>query len=565
MKRSLFLITALILTYQLFSQPFTEVAAQHNIDRGYGTGLFGGGVSFCDFNGDGWDDLSFATQAGDSLLFYINTNGVLTKIPALVSDTGQAEQILWADYDNDGDKDLFITFNEGPNKLYNNDGDLNLTDVTASAGLSTVARNSYGAIFGDYNNDGWLDLYVCNHFADDTNINELYKNEGNGHFQLTGWGVGAQNDQRPTFCAAFFDFNKDGFQDIYISNDRYLFNNALLKNKGDGTFQDISTPSGTDISIDAMNVGIGDYDNDGFQDIYVTNTPLGGNKLLRNKGDETFEELSEQCGVDFHKVGWGGNFLDFDNDGDLDLYVSSMNIGSDKPNSLYDNDGDGAFTEPWILEGDTVKSFANAVGDFNNDGKPDIVVINVDTFPFMLWENQVQNDAHWLKVKLEGTISNRDGIGTWLEVYTNGEKVIRYSHCGEAYLAQNSSNIHVGLGDYSTIDSIKVLWLSGIENWLYNVEADQTITITEEFIESTHDQHQKNNFSIFPNPATNLLNVEFSESLPFEQPYEILNSKGVIIKSGQIIRKEQLDLSQFSAGTYLFKLNNKVQPFVIIR
>ncbi len=484
MNKQLLTIGLICLTQLLQAQSFQNVAAANSIIESYGQGSFGGGVSFCDFNGDGWDDLTFSSEAGDPIHFFQNNNGTLTKLAPLVGETDQSKQILWVDYDNDGDKDLFVTNMNAPNRLYQNDGSMNLTDVTAAAGLHVENDPSYGATFGDFNNDGWLDIYVANHsLGTGCNCtNYLYQSDGDGTFTDITTATTAEADAL-SFCSAAFDFDKDGDQDIYTAIDRF-FSNSLLANDGNANFSDVSAASGTNIVIDAMNVGLGDYDNDGDEDIYVTNTP-GGNVLLCNQGDGTFSDCTAAAGVGFFRVGWGGNFVDYDNDGDLDLYVSSMRALANEPNALYENQGNGTFTEPLAngLPGDTVTSFANAIGDLNNDGYPDFAVSNYDTYAHMVWQNQNTNANNFVKVELVGTLSNRDGIGSWIEVYAGGETYYRYTHSGIAFLAQNSSYENIGIGTAATIDSIKVKWLSGMEDVRYNVSINQKITITESCFE----------------------------------------------------------------------------------
>lgn len=468
-------------------QSFTEVAASVGIREGCGPCALGNGLSFADFNGDGWDDLTFGTDKGQNLHFYQNMGGRFEKIDPPIINTDKNEQVLWVDYDNDGDKDLYVTNFRASNRLYNNDGNFKFTDVTAAAGLpDNYDDPSYGAVFGDYNNDGWLDLYVANWSYPPVHVNYLYRSNGDGTFtDVTEESRTADSDNL-TFCSAFFDYNNDGWQDIYNSQDRPWSRNTLFRNTGRGYFEDVSIASGTNLAIDAMSVTVGDYDNDGDQDIYVTNTRKG-NKLLRNNGDETFSEVAEALGVGFYRIGWGANFFDCDNDRDLDLYVSAQHLGPANASELYLNErAENRFREanPSTMASDTMSSFANAIGDFNNDGLPDIAVNNntptgSTLAPFHLWQNRTQNTHHWLKVKLQGVVSNREGIGSWIELYLNGEKYVRYRHCGIGYLAQNSDTESFGLGRSQRVDSLRVRWLSGHIDRLYDIAANQTLLIVE--------------------------------------------------------------------------------------
>ncbi|MDG2419140.1 MAG: VCBS repeat-containing protein, partial [Saprospiraceae bacterium] len=323
----LFLII-LFFVHQTKGQSFINRATDFGIGQGYGNlGLeeFGGGVSFFDFNGDGWDDLCFPTASGDSLLFFHNNQGILEKINGLILDTSATKQLLWADIDNDGDKDLLVTNFMAANRLYENDGNMNLIDITTSAGFFLFPEPTYGATFGDYDSDGLLDLYITNRSNGvfDNYTNYLWKNNGNNTFTNVAIQTNTSDGLKASFCATFIDINQNLKPDLYIANDR-LAKNTLLLNSGN-TFSDISFTSGLDTVINAMNVGSGDFNNDGYLDIYVTNT-AEGNVLHKNNGDETFSDITTSAGVALYQVSWGGNFFDYDNDGDLDIYVKKQKM-----------------------------------------------------------------------------------------------------------------------------------------------------------------------------------------------------------------------------------------------
>ena len=477
-------ITCLILTTFITAnaQSFSNVAPANGIYTGFGYGSFGGGVSFADFNGDGLDDLTFATASGSPLRFYQNNGNGFDPIFPLVTNVEEVKQVLWADYDNDGDKDLFIAVHNGVNRLYNNDGNMVLTDVSAFANIPGGTGPTYGASFGDYNKDGWLDLFIANRggvVADIIYKNVLLLNNGDGTFtDVSDMSVVGDEDKQ-TFCGAFLDYNNDLWPDLYVIQDRYNAPNNLYRNDN-GTFTDISTTSGAGVAINAMNAGVGDYDNDGDLDIYVTNTNQG-NVLLRNDGNDAFSDVTNVANVGFFQYGWGGNFFDYDNDMDLDLYVSSDRNDSAEPNVLYENNGDGTFFKPIPTGflGDTVKSTANAIGDFNEDGLLDIAVSNYLGTNFMVWENETASSDNWIKIALEGVESNRDGIGVWIEVSADEKVQYRYTLCGEAYLGQNTNNHHIGLGLATIADAIKIRWPSGNVDLLHDVAVNQKIKIRE--------------------------------------------------------------------------------------
>jgi hypothetical protein len=489
-KLSTFIGFFLISIIPALSQDFIEVAeAQGILPGGCGDCNEGGGVSFADFNGDGLDDITFGTESGEPMLFYQNNGSSFDLLnPAPVSITDETKQILWNDIDNDGDKDLFVCNYNAPNRLFENEGNLVMSEITTLAGLPINNNPTYSASFGDYNNDGFLDLFVTE-WGESFNLrNRLYRNNGNNTFIDVNNDTGVGQNSNLTLATAFLDINNNGLQDIYNSSDRYQDVSEMLKNTCDQIFEDISSSSNTDVMINSMCVTVGDYDNDGDSDIYVTNSEQG-NLLLRNNGDETFTNVASTFGVEVNKFTWGSNFFDCDNDMDLDLYVSQSHASLQDvfTRTLYINDiPNGNFYEAEApgMEGDSLHSFSNAIGDFNNDGRPDIVVNNAnpsinDDFDFHLWQNTTENFNNWIKVFLVGTESNRDGIGSWIEIYVNGNKYVRYRHSGIGYLAQNSSAELIGLGPNTMIDSIKVRWLSSNVDVLYNVSANQFLTIAE--------------------------------------------------------------------------------------
>lgn len=478
--------TFLICLGKLSFAQFQDIAPTIGITTGSGNGLFGAGISFCDFNGDGLDDLTLGTSFGLPIRFFENINGTLTEIPPLIPNTEEVKQILWADYDNDGDKDLFISVYNGFNRLYNNDGNMNLTDVTIASQIPANQNPTFGASFVDFDNDGWLDLYIANRgFNTSSSIktNLLLRNNQNGTFTNVTNAQMVGNGNTLTFMGVFFDYNKDLFPDLCLIEDK-SFPNVFLRNSA-GNFADVSVASNMDVIMDAMNGGVGDYDNDGDLDIYITNTtpgvtnvPQQGNVLFRNNNDGTFTDVAPSAGVVYNNWSWGGNWLDYDNDMDLDLYVCSS---TSTPNAFYENDGSGNFTLPFPmgLPGDNTVTMVNAIGDFNNDGLMDMAVCANNPDPFLIWENTSPTTHNWIKVALEGVQSNRDGIGAWIETTTNGFTQFRYPMSGEAFLAQNTQNHHIGIGSNTLIDNITIKWPSGVIDVINNVLPNQRIVVKE--------------------------------------------------------------------------------------
>ncbi len=461
---------------------FTDVAGQMGVDHFYTGQFLGGGVSFCDMNNDGLEDLSLPSGSGEIIAVYANNGTDFSDIASQfnLSDSAESESITWVDFDNDGDKDLFISNFLASPRLYRKDGATLFVDVTVSAGLPDEPLPSTAATWADFDNDGWVDLYLCN-YSYVNNMpavpNMLFRNNGDGTFSDVTAIAGVADSTKQPLAVVSLDYNNDGWQDIYIANDKRN-GNTLFKNNSDGTFTDVSAESHSNLAFDAMGLAVGDYDNNGYLDIYVSNGEEG-NGLLRNNGDGTFTNVADSAGVAVNRVCWGANFVDFDNDGDLDLYVSVSHGVPDRENALFENLGDGTFTRLTgvMIGGDDHQSFGNAIGDVNNDGYCDIAVLNINA-PVTLWENSGGGN-NWIKLALQGVESNRDGIGSRVEIYRNGEKFMRSTQCGISYLSQNSSILTIGVGQSDQLDYLVVKWQSGAVNVLSNVAVNQTLTITE--------------------------------------------------------------------------------------
>ena len=465
--------------YASVAQPtYLNTADERGIDT-YKTNLsIGNGVSFRDFNNDGLDDLTFGTEYGQYVDFYINEGGSFRKIDPLIDNQEEVKQVLWVDFDNDGDQDLYLATTAAINRLYERVGDLELVDITEQADLSLKVNFSYGATFGDFNRDGWLDLYYGEREWPVGN-SQLYVNDQDGTFTKITINSNTYDDEKLPFCSAFFDYDNDNWPDLYTAQDK-LRVNTMLRNNRDCTFSDVSVSTGSNLRMNAMCVAVGDYDNDGWQDVYVTNTPVG-NSLLRNiPNEDQFEEIAEETGTGFYGNGWGSNFLDADNDGYLDLYVCGSIVGSDViSNVFYRNKGDGTFEQPdYGFEGDTVSSYTNAFGDFNQDGYPDIAVKNDAPFEAQFWENSGHTN-NWFKISLTGVMSNRDGVGALVKVHANGMIQSRTTHCGLGFLGQNTHDSMFGLEESELIDSIQVLWPTGHIDRLYNISVNQRVVLEE--------------------------------------------------------------------------------------
>jgi len=564
-----FLIFSNIANAQL---AFDDVAAQIGVNYSYGDSEYGGGVSFADFDNDGWDDITYTSENGVDIYFLKNTNGDFNLVSfSGISNTNKTKQVIWVDYDNDGDKDLFITALEGKNSFYINDGEMNFTDISSSIGIFQTDLFTYGASFGDIDNDGDLDLFISNRSPVDHNY--LYRNDSGTYVDITN-SSGISLEGQLSFCSIFFDYDKDGLQDIYVSNDKEENINRLYKNLGDGVFQDVSDFSNAGVDVSAMSTTLGDFNNDGWFDIYITNTPFSqissivGNVLLKNNGDGTFTNIATETGTSFDSLGWGSVFLDADNDGLLDLYVSSSLDGSAQflSSAFYHQQNDETFIIPQDIgfSSDLRESYSNAIGDINNDGKPEIVVVN-DTENNFLWQNNTSNQNNWLKVKLEGVISNRDGIGNTIEINVDGQSQYRYTLAGEGYLSQNSFYEFFGIGEADEVDYVKVTWTAtGETETINNISSNQSIIIKEgSGILSNDIVFKTTTFGVYPNPSNNgIFKITTSnQEIISLQVFDL--SGRLIIKKSDISNNDEINLSQYQKGIYMARLSSKTKNEVL--
>ncbi len=455
---------------------------------------FGGpGISFADFDNDGLDDITLPASDSRDFQFLRNIGGQfqLEQLP-ISSGGSRARQAVWVDFDNDGDLDFFALGDTGGRWFYRNDGNGIYTDILSESGLALQTWKYWGVCWGDYNNDGYLDAFLMVRDTESSDYNLLYRNNGDGTFTDVTQPAGLTLDRQLTLSAAFVDYNRDGFQDIFLANDKENVPNQLYRNRGDGTFQDVSIASNMDLRMDGMSATVGDYNRDGWMDIYITNSSqmfnnfpqsVIGNAFMRNNKDGTFTNVALQNGTRFDGFAWGAAFLDSELDGDLDLYVSGPFDGTDErlTSVYFDNDGTGNYSIPSNVGfiNDTRASHGSAIGDIQNDGLPDIVVINNNSQPIDLWENQSLNTGNWLKVKLQGTTSNRMGIGSSIKVRAGEKRYYEYTLCGEGYTSQNSTAEFFGIADAPIIDYVEVTWLSGQTDRIENIAPNQLITIVE--------------------------------------------------------------------------------------
>lgn len=575
--RGSLLLAALFFSAGLWAQlNYQDVAEVKGIDHWYISALLGGGVSFYDFNQDGWDDITLATAFGDPIEFYQNMGGHFEQIPSLVPTEDESKQVLWVDFDNDGDLDLFVATWDGLNRLYEQTAEMEFTDITLEAGLPSFNTRTYGANFADYDRDGWLDLYFGDRiaFSPIDNRHYLFRNNGNKTFTDVTLATATQDTSGVQFCSGFFDYNQDGWPDIYTAHDRVANPNVLLENQANGTFRDVSEAANANLEIEAMSVTVGDYDRDGLFDVFCSNVPLGS-KLLHNEGPDStgqyhFAEVADASGVAYYGFGWGAIFFDADNDADQDLYISCSTVGSDVvPSELFLNEDDGTFSYANAgFVGDTVQSHNNAVGDFNADGYPDIMVINLYPFKSQLWVSPPL-DNNWVKFDLEGVLSNRDGVGARLECFVGGQYQQFYTQCGNGFMGQNTGIVTFGMGAAETVDSLIVHWPSGHIDRLYELPANMQHylkeggstagdiipdpqTGLEPIIITRTDETPPSDLLLqaYPSPTKDWLHI--ITKVGEAERYQITNAKGQLLIQGEPSTNGQtaLDVRTLPAGVY---------------
>jgi hypothetical protein len=525
---------------QLQLPVFTDVTEQSGIDfmHVYGEGHLqtilqttGAGVCFFDYDGDGFEDLylvnGYALDAADderstNALYRNGGDGTFADLTAVagVGDDRFGMGCAAADYDGDGDLDLYVT-NYGPNLLYRNEGDGTFADVALQAGVDDSAW-SVGTAWADYDGDGDLDLFVGNYLDFDlespsarslVSLREgfrlypgprdydglpdvLYRNEGDGTFADISAEVGLNPHLGKAMGCGFGDYDNDGDQDLFVANDRTP--NQLYRNDG-GAFADVALWAGVAYNeagneSGAMAVDFGDYDNDGLLDLLVTDFIFEYNALYRNGGDGSFVDMSVGAGLaapSFSMVAWGASFFDYDNDGYLDIFVAnghvhenidvlSESLTFEEPNQLFHNEGDGTFADVSTRSGahflGAQVSRGVAFADYDNDGDIDILVLNVGAAPNLL-RNDGGNRENWLGVRLIGAGSNRDAIGGRVQVATGSLAMVREVHSGSSYLSQNDLRLFFGLGGRDVAERIRIRWPGGQMDELENIPANQMLLI----------------------------------------------------------------------------------------
>jgi len=520
---------------------FRDVTAESGIDFRHTDGSSGrryiieamsAGLALFDYNGDGHIDVYFLSGAPllgtevdvppTNALYRNEGNWKFTDVTdeAGVGDTGFGLGVTAGDYDSDGDLDLYLN-NQGPNVLYRNNGDGTFTDVTEAAGVANGNLVGAGASFLDMDADGDLDLYVANYleFHYDLHVERtkdgfpmypsprdytpepdtLYRNNGDGTFTdvSSECDVGKYPGSGMGIVAA--DYDDDGDTDVFVCND--VGENFLYRNDGHGRFEETAILVGAAYNVygdenASMGVDCGDYDNDGRLDFYMTSYQGELPVLYRNVGDGCLEDVTTVTGAGaglFPYVNWGNGLVDFDNDGDRDVFVvnghTEDNIDLRDQSTAYRvqdtvlmNTGDGKFVNVSDRLSDgvlpTLAGRGAGFDDLDNDGDVDAVILNSREPPTILRNDSV-NSHHWVQFRLRGASGNRNGVGARVKVISGDLTQIDEVHSGRGYQGHYGMRLHFGLGPRDHVDRVEVRWIGGHEDVVENVGVDQLFVITE--------------------------------------------------------------------------------------
>jgi hypothetical protein len=493
---------------------------------------FGPGVCVSDFDRDGWQDIYFVNgrdryERGIALknaLYRNNGDGTFTDVTdtAGVPGTGYGLGCVWGDFDNDGFPDLFVT-QYGRNVLYHNNGNGTFTDVTDKAGVAGTESGIFhsGATFFDYDRDGRLDLYVgsyvafgpdgrrycdiggvqssCPPSAYRGSPDALYHNNGDGTFTNVSKAANILQPEGKNLSVGAADYDNDGWPDLFVANDGVAA--YLYQNLHNGKFQERGEIAGIAFTMRgqvmaAMCISLGDYDNDGWLDLYISDFQKSSDHLWHNTGKGYFDEVSDESGITVPTrdvLSFGGGFVDYDNDGWLDLFIANGHVYPEieqvspethykQHNSLFHNETNGKFAETSVAAGLSALPPRAARGvafaDFDNDGFVDVVVANNGDPPTLL-RNSGNTGNHFLNFKLVGTKSNRDALGARIRVTSGGISQIREIMGGGSYLSQSDLRANFGLGKNIVATNVEVTWPNGARQIFHDIKADQFYLIEE--------------------------------------------------------------------------------------
>jgi hypothetical protein len=533
---------------------FTDVARQAGVNFHHFPGTrttqlpedMGSGAAWGDYDGDGFLDLyiadiaapltaspeQMAASPGGNRLYHNNAGRTFTDVTAKagVGYKGLCNGVAWGDYDNDGRPDLAVSCYDHL-ILYHNNGDGTFSDVSHKVGFDKYRGFFAGVSWGDYDRDGFADLYVCRYVRyeyDPSKVgassrrfaavvpyminpssfppegNLLFHNNGRGSFTEVARKAGVEDAQNRNLSAAWCDLNGDGWPDIYVASD--VSENKLYLNLRNGRFKDVSEEAWVNEYRGSMGLGIGDFDNDGDFDIFITHWMAQGFALFQNlrfnpahqdrAGPLHFEDVADMEGglssLTLGDIGWGTSFFDYDNDGRLDLFAVDGSTFEDptdtrrllpmKNHLLWQKSPEAGFFDVGSVSGSVFSEKHGGRGaafaDYDNDGNVDVLVVNYQE-PAMLLHNGGGSKNHWIEIRLQCARSNRSGLGTRIELEAGGMKQYQQVGSQPSYLSGNSLVSHFGLGQAEQVDRLRVTFPSGAVQEMDHIPSNQIILVSE--------------------------------------------------------------------------------------
>ncbi len=574
MNYSIALIMWMILCHNAYPQTqFQE------IDRGpvVNTVSDSRSINLVDLNKDGLDDIfiSNGPSAGAEDYLYINQGNF-----QFSEDTGFFKSLILpsvgaciGDIHNNGDRTIYVT------SWYNRSNALYIKNALGqyTGSLTSYKTYSESAAWVDYDQDGWLDLYVSNAGngpADNKNL--IFKNNGTGQLNLLP-NHSSTIESNYSRGVSWVDYDNDGDPDLFLCNENKT-PNSLFRNDGNGIFTKILIAGDLLVAAESsMSASWADVNNDGWMDVFVCNTNSfapAANVLYINQKNGGFLAVKEPFSSDLG-CSFSASFSDYDNDGDVDLAVSNGFCTGNIFNFLYLNDGKGNFTRDLqsITDLSTPCSFGLAWSDLDRNGFQDLVISTCKNssqapLPKNIMFQNMGNDNHWLQLSLKGTESNADAIGARVRISTkiDGETVIQTREISTqtGYCSQNSPTVHFGLKKSINVDTVWIEWPSGIKQKLSGITANQFLQITEPMFSSVTDQKNSDQITISPNPAKDLIKIHFSSDLNWNHgKFELIDSKGKIVYSVEKINlgnQEYFELDtqslQLKQGSYTLKFSS---------
>jgi len=537
--KSIAVLMLVLAVIESFSQTFTDGTVEAGIVL---PAALGETVVWIDFDNDGW--LDFYGNTNTSPFFYKNDgDGTFTNITTStgLTDTDPGT-VAVADFDKDGYDDLLIVSDHValPLRIYKNMSGSSFQIVFE--GQSGLER----AIWLDFEGDGDLDIF-CNTGG----FPLLYLNDGLGTFTESAGGMNFNSSSGITAAAA--DMNNDGLTDIYAC----IFGSAnrLYKNIAGGDVEDISYSA----QVADYNKGVsqtwGDYNNDGFLDLYVANIQSNRNILFKNLGNETFSDVTYDAAVADEGDARTSAWVDFNNDGLMDLFTTN-HVNN---NRLYRNNGDGSFTdvaEVWNIK-TPQDGFGISWGDYDLDGDQDVLICG-HTYSVILLRNDGNNLGNYLDIELNGVFDNANGIGSRIEVYADGHMTVQEINGGRGARCQDALIAHFGLASATQADSIIVKWQNGLVQKLYGVSTNQLITIIQTVVDVNENPLKNSLLELYPNPAIDVIYLSFDERVNTSGNIKVYSFGGQVVLTSTIKNssKRGLDISDFKNGLYYIIINS---------